>query len=214
MPNRSFCAGLAAALITLAACADSTTPHGVSPAQLARHFDSLSVTADSGQFGGAVRSQILGAVELAPALGASPVSVTVTTPSGTSAWQGFLYEFGPGSIMGDPPNDTGFSVVAYSDYNLTHVIWANVFYEGNQVYQGVDMVAGDTVVQGGGSGTITAARTTMGGPCVVATGYQNPFAHFGANCSLATFQGSVDWDVLLVGHVSIALQPFNGVDLK
>lgn len=202
MANLSRRAGLAATMLLIAGC-DSTSPHGVTPAQLARHIDSLS--AKTGQFG----SVILNYLELPPALGASPVPVTVSTTSGSHAWEGFMFKtYLPGV-------DSSYSFVAYSDYALTNVIAAELMFINGQVVPSAQLVSGDTLSLGGGSGTITGTLTSTEGACVRATGLHE-IAIVTRTCQLATFSGSITWTWLSspgveYQSISVAPQSFNGV---
>ena len=212
MPNRTVCAGLAAAFVTLAACGDSTTPHGVSPAQLARHIDSLSVAADTGVTG-PIRSQILEELEVAPALGAAPVPVQVTTPSGQQTWEGFAYKTANlGGLI-----DSVYYLVAYNDYALDVVLLAEQVYGRNPTSLSVFLMDSGAIMLGG-QGTLAATTTSTGGGCILAAGLKNSIGPLASDCNLATVQANFTYTftpgpatISAYATITIPSQSFNGV---
>jgi hypothetical protein len=196
-----------AAILAIGACGGSTAPpEPLTPAQIARHIDSL--WAGSGSSG---RGGYLLTAELGPALGAAPTSVILVTPAGDEVWQAFTYR-----CQGCGSADSTYALVAYSDYALTSILVATVQYETQQgsphVVQAVSILT-DTSLLSGGSGTLTLAATATGSACVLATGLQANFSQYATGCSLATFSGGLTWSFSTTA-VQIRSQTFNGVEVK
>jgi hypothetical protein len=115
------------ALLSTAACSDSTGPSTStqSAARLAAHFDSLYVQANSLARGGslwyAVRAGFLSDLERPLAVGAVPTDVTVTTATGVEHWKGveLLDVFSRGTFL-----DSGYALVAYRDPDAHTLLFA------------------------------------------------------------------------------------------
>ena len=185
MLNRSARAGLGFAALTLTACGESTAPHTVTATQLARHIDSLTVATG----GVGWRFDFLANLEWPPGYGAAPVSVVVTTGTGTSTWQGFMAK-----VVPDQGADSEYIIFAYSDYQLTNAISAKLRYVGGQPQSRVSVLADTSQAIFGGSGTVTAATVSTGGACTPVTGLQYFSPNTGAaTCTLGLFDGMISW---------------------
>jgi hypothetical protein len=206
-----FC-GIVAMAIN--ACDGSTAPEPETPAQLARHIDSLSIAASASGDGG--RAAFLEQAEEAPGLGVTPVSVTVAINSASQVWQGYMWKIGPGP--GLQGADSLYFVAAYSDYAFTSLIVARESFSGSDVGSQVGLVTTDATYAIGGFGTITASTIATGGSCVVATGLGNyPNGFDNASCVLGVMNGSVNWTFPsnVTGGPAVAIiiaeHQFNGV---
>ena len=197
MPNRSLCAGLVAAVATLAACGDSTAPHAVSPAQLARHLDSLSVAAET-ELNQGGRTEFLGQAEGPPANGVASVTVTVTTVSGPHAWQGFVSKYSGSKIFG-PVYDSIYVLFAYSDYAMTDFLVAQTTYFHSYPALSQIWVLADTALVAGGSGTFSMETTSTGAGCTpmpMLSDLKNyGFVGSYTACALASFSGALSWTI-------------------
>jgi hypothetical protein len=212
-------AGVAGAcLLIVAACGDGTAPQpALTGPQIARHFDSLWVKTTN-----ATRASFLSTAVLAPALGASPVNVTIGTRTGTYHWQGFLWFCDLAQGCG---GDSTYVLIAYSDYSLTTALLAGLQFEAEpysptpyQWVQSVSLLSNDSVMVTGGSGTVAMRTTSMGSHCVAVPGAVSVFSDWVSNCNLATFQGSVSWSFPTpppgnadLQEITIAPQVFDGV---
>ncbi len=106
--------------LILSACGNSSTgPHAPSPAQIARHIDSLMIATRNGS-----RFELLFVALDGPAEGVAPITVSVTTASGPQQWQGYILKYA-GSVASA---DSNFDLIAYSDYALTNVLWVEKRY--------------------------------------------------------------------------------------
>ena len=185
---KPFCGAVLAvsSLIILGGCGSSTGPNHFTPAQIARHFDSLetatSVTSP--------RYPLLYVAEFGPAYGVAPTEVQVTTGSGAHTWQGYMWS---GASL-SAPGDTEYEIVVYSDYALTDVLLAeiNLSNTGRVSSAFAEMVA-DTVFLYQGSGSGTGALGSIGAPCALTPGLANITVQPHTGCVLATFTGSLTW---------------------
>jgi len=209
--------------ITLvAACDGSTGPRPPSAQAVARHIDSL-IAADSSLPLNVrqLRDQALGDVIFAPALGAVPATVQVTTVAGVQTWQGLMDVDYDSQIP-----DTLFVLAAYSDANMTNLILAQFEYPPPGLHvstiQWVVLMTSDTIFATTHSPTVITSVKSTGGACTAATGLINSsyYAQFVAQCKLATFSGSVSATLpATLGmdpafeHISISAQSFNGVQI-
>jgi hypothetical protein len=168
-----------------------TAPKTQSAQQMAAHFDSLYVAAIlAGTHGDSLRSLVITYLEIATAVGATPVPVTVTTGSGPQKWQALSFQLADTS--GDSLATTLTTTIAYSDDNVTNAVFAEVT-TGYNPHNYAEMVAADTVYAS--TTNATALETvTNGGACRSPSGYSNPtFAAVDTlyHCNLATFQSSL-----------------------
>jgi hypothetical protein len=221
MLNRHIRAGLAVVVIALGACGDSTAPHTVTPAQLARHLDSLSVAAAAASNTG--RLVFLGQAEGPPANGVAPVAVTVTTRSGPHAWKGFVSKYSGSKPFG-PTIDSLYFLFAYSDYAMTDFLVAQVTYF-HSPYGPLSQIwlLSDTTWAFGGSGTFSMETRSAGAACTpTLSGLRNYglVAQYTV-CDLASFSGALSWtlpgtsgETADFATVTIKRQEFNGIILQ
>jgi hypothetical protein len=201
------------ALVMLGGCGSSTAPSPtLTAAQVARHIDSLAAVADP------ARRNLLSAVELLPAYGATPVSVYVTTGPRTEKWQGFVMEIESRDPAIVYPDST-FTLLAYSDYALTNVLAAQIHIASD--YQGSETEAellADSVLLYAGSGSLTAYTRGGGSSCTFVHGLTYVYPFLDASCELATFTAGLTWTFPQLPGVSsdlltITIQPqsFHGI---
>lgn len=194
-------------LLILSACGSSTGPaRAPTPAQIARHIDSLSVATRNGN-----RYELLYVAENGPADGVAPVTITVTTAAGSHQWQGYIMKYA-GSVASA---DSNFDLVAYSDYALTNVLWAETrYYSAQSITTAVNLLTDTTSLITQGSGTMTAATASTAGPCQLAFRLENYPSLPPGTCNLATFTGSLSWSFPVSGEfqtITIASQTFTGL---
>jgi hypothetical protein len=173
------------------ACSDSTSPKpSLDPAQLAAHFDSLYVAAQASADPDSIyRSYDLSALEIAPALGARPLDVTVTTGKGVEVWRGFMLVvvFQRAGF----PDDSSFTLLAYRDADAHTRLLVNYDRDGH-VYGGY--VSSNDSPDFGATGSGTAARTALGKTCEAPSpslAAPDPAYYGSLPCQLATFKASV-----------------------
>ena len=215
-------AGLASAMLLVAEGCDSSTGPGHPSAQaIARHFDSLMVQAESLHTNnGDARAATLWRLELAPALGARPVDVTVTTSSGTKQWQGFMWKSTAGGLQ--LPGDTLLTLAVYSDDNVTNAIFAQTDFGSYQPITLFGALAADTVPLSAYESGATLETVSLGGGCEDEGGLSYPFSRFiVSGCQAGTFQGGVSFTSPITSGpladyqtVTIAPRQFNGVWVK
>jgi hypothetical protein len=207
-------------MFALAACSDSTGPHTVTPAQLARHLDSLAVAGGDVPFPvSAFRTGFFSQAEAAPANGAQPVALTVTTRSGASTWHGFMIKYGP-QVLG-PQYDSIYFLFVYRDYTMKDVIVTQTTWYGTDPLPQI-WLASDTTMASGGSGTMSMQTQSAGASCPpVVTGLKFYWAGDPKTCHLATFRASLSWtfanatgETADFATVSIASQQLNGIILQ
>ena len=193
MLNAYARAGLALAGMALAACGDSTAPHAITPAQLARHIDSLASAAwADAQVG---RPYFLSQTEGPPGNGAWPVSLAVSTTFGSQTWQGFVLKYAHDTLAFGPQYDSIYVLFAYSNYAMTNLIVAQTTYFHGDVTPLVQAwVLTDTVAITGGRTTNTFETLTSDPGCHLISGLKN----YGAvgrysTCNLGTFNVGVSW---------------------
>lgn len=210
-------------LLFVAGCDSSTAPSHVSARAIARHFDSLMVQAESlNTNSGDARAEVLWRLELAPAFGARPIDVTVTTASGPKRWQGFMWKATNWRIAF--PSDSILAIVAYSDNNVTSAVFAEMGFGQGLTDTEVGVLTGDTLPASSYSNGPTA--TSLGtlssaGRCIAADGLSAAFDSLPVTCTSATFEGSVSYSLALSSGpladfrtIRIAPQQFEGVWLK
>ncbi len=213
-------AGLAgAALLAVVGCDSSTGPVHLTASDIARHFDSLMVQAESLHTNsGDARAATLWRLELAPALGAEPVDVTVTTTTGPKQWQGFMWKSTADGFQF--PGDSLLSLVVYSDYAVTSAIFAQTDF-GPEVTSLFGVLAADTVPASDYESGATLETVSLGGGCGSTYGLSYPFSEFTSDCQAGTFKGGVSFTLPITTGpladyqtVTIATQQFNGVWVK
>jgi hypothetical protein len=193
--------------LILSACGNSSTgPHAPSPAQIARHIDSLMIATRNGS-----RFELLFVALDGPAEGVAPITVSVTTASGTQQWQGYILKYA-GSVASA---DSNFDLIAYSDYALTNVLWVEKrYFSAQNVTTAANLLTDSTTLISQGSGTMTAMTVSIGGSCQLASGLDDPSVLPPGTCNLATFTGSLSWSFPVTGEfqtISIASQTFSGL---
>jgi hypothetical protein len=214
---------LAASCVTIAfttACSDSTGP---TPAQqaarLAAHFDTLYVQAnaqsDSGRSGYSNRALLMTILEIAPAFGAPPSNVTVTTASGVEHWKGFELE--EVTLNGSTPSDSGYILIAYRESDA-HTTFVGFYGANGQIQQG-GLIVNDTLAITPTSGNSSTSVTSVGGACATPSGLVNPqLVSFGqstcesakfSTAMTANFASTTNVDPALT-HVSFTATSFNG----
>jgi hypothetical protein len=198
----------ASGVLILVDCGSSTAPTPLTPAQLARHIDSLAVKAEYGS-----RYPMLSIAELGPALGVSPTSIVVTTGSGTHTWHGFMYRSVP--PKGVSPTDSVYAIVAYSDNSLTNILYAQAAFQYNRQHTIVEMVV-DTAYVAVSTATSTVTLTSTGGDCALVAGLTNYTASpQPGECVLASFTGGFSGTFSTTNTefqtVSIGVQSFPGL---
>ncbi|HTD61811.1 MAG TPA: hypothetical protein VK679_14265 [Gemmatimonadaceae bacterium] len=202
--------GLAvSSLLVIAGSGCSTGPTPLTPAQVARHIDSLLVATKN-----QARWIVVDVAEYGPAYGVSPATVVVTTRSGPHNWHGYMWRYVL-PLISTP--DSVHAFVAWSDNSLTDVLWAEeVFPPDSQPIISVSLVTNDTVSVTDSAATLTAALASTGGDCVLASGlttYTEPPQ--AGRCALATFTGSFAGTFPAATAefqtVSIASQSFVGI---
>jgi hypothetical protein len=210
---------LAASVAILTACGDSTAPHPVTPAQLARHLDSLSRAADTTEGSGG-RYIFLSQAEVAPANGASPVPVTVRTKSGAQTWQGFVMKFAD-TLAFTTGYDSIYILFAYRDYAMnTYLVAQTTYFHGDGALAQIWVISDTSFASAGGqygSGTNTFAMSALSSPCSLISGLKN-YDWPDDGCNLATFTAGVLWNLPNVGGetadfatVTIAPQAYDGI---
>lgn len=222
MTNRVLRAGLAVAIVTLAACGDSTSPNWVSPAQLAMHIDSLAA-ASAATPNGTWRQTYLGEIEALPANGARPLSILVGTHAGSQRWQGFILR-SVGNTFGPEYPDSVYTVFAYSDFSFTNLLVAQKeFWPDGQGTNTNPILVADTVLVFGGSGTMAVTLGPTGAACATMSGlkYNGSYAGPAGGCVLETFTGAFTWTFQPTAHVDpnllslvIPTQTLDGVFLN
>lgn len=208
-------------LVLTSACSDSTGPNTQDAAHLAAHFDSLYVTAAAlghqGSNGYSARATILTLVEVAPAFGATPTTVTVNTATGTEHWKGFELE--DVTTNGGTPNDTTYFVIAYREAEAHTVLFA--FYGAGGSVQEAGIVANDTLTIGASQESGATSLASVGSACTApSSSLVNPLlATLGPlPCNSASFNTSLSLTIPSTPNVDAALTglsftatTFNGV---
>jgi hypothetical protein len=210
MVNSCRWTGLAVtSLLVIAGSGCSTGPTPLTPAQIARHIDSLLVATKS-----QARWRVLDAAEYGPAYGVSPATVVVTTRSGPHHWHGFMWR---SALPAGFVTDSVYAIVAYSDNSLTDVLLVEEAFQSNSPPTTfASLVTNDTVSVTDAAATLTQTLTSTGGDCVLASGlstYTEPPQP--GKCALATFTGSFTGTFPAASvefqTVSIASQSFVGI---
>jgi hypothetical protein len=181
-----------AAVLLIAACSDSSGPSaGDQATTIAARFDSIYVDAtarsDSGASGFGVRALIASLLEVPPAFGALPSTISVTTASGGESWKGFEFV-----DLNSASSDSQFVLLAYREA-AAHTVLV-VFFDSTGAPSDGAIVTGDTVTALPSSGTAATTLLSVGAACrTPPSSLTNPvFASpFASSCSLATFRTSL-----------------------
>lgn len=212
---------LAAACVTVVfamACSDSTGPNGsLDPSQLAAHFDSLYVAAlASGTESDVARASDLAFLEVAPAMGAAPVDVTVTTDRATEFWRGFMLEVI--YTNAGVPSDSTYLLMAYRDADAHTMLFAD--YNGDGSFADGSVFTDTTLDVGARLGTGSITRTALGSACATpSSSLVNPVvAHYESlPCNRSTYLASATMEMpnapvldLPFQSLSVSATTFNG----
>ncbi|HLB10781.1 MAG TPA: hypothetical protein VK617_14680 [Gemmatimonadaceae bacterium] len=187
----NIAASLATVVLT-AACSDSSGPSAADQATaIAARFDSIYVDATAQSNGGAnayvSRAGIASLLEVPPAFGAIPSTITVTTASGSESWKGF--EFVDLTPSG---TDSNFVLLAYRE-EAAHTVLAVIFDSTGAPYL-AGLITGDTLSASPDSGSAATTLVSVGAACrtppssLTNPEFDTPFA---SSCSLATFRTSL-----------------------
>lgn len=187
----NIAASLATVLLT-AACSDSSGPSVADQATaIAARFDSIYVDAkalsDSGASAFGVRALIASLLEVPPAFGALPSTISVTTASGNESWKGFEFV-----DLNSAASDSQFVLLAYREAAAHSVLF--VFFDSTGAPTDGALITGDTVTALPTSGSAATTLLSVGAACrTPPSSLTNPvFASpFAASCSLATFRTSL-----------------------
>lgn len=219
---RLTAAAACCALTFTTACSDSTSPDtSHDPSHVAAHFDSLFVEANAeGTDAGDSRAQLLSLLEIAPAFGARPADVTVTTGAATEHWKGFELE--EVQTSGGTPSDTTYLLLAYRESDAHTVLAA--YYDADGHIEDGGVFANDTVSVEATDGTGTTTRASLGADCgTPSSSLANPeFAQFESlPCNQATFSTSMTLVIPATSgldpaleSLSLPLTTFNGVRIQ
>jgi hypothetical protein len=189
----NLAASLAAVVLT-AACSDSSGPSSADQAAtIAARFDSIYVDATAQSNNGSnaftARAAIASLLEVPPAFGAVPSTITVTTASGNEAWKGF--EFVDLTPPGSPP-DSSFVLLAYREA-AAHTVLAVIF-DSTGSPQFAALITGDTLSAQPNAGNAATTLVSVGAACSTpASSLTNPEfdSPLESSCSLATFRTSL-----------------------
>jgi hypothetical protein len=158
-------AAVAALLLAVAACDSSTAPRLPSPARSAEFFDSIyAARVATGKLSDSAYAILIAVeFELGPAYGGQETQLDVTTASGRQQWFGFGY------AQTDNQGDTIYSIAAFSDRALTHLVYIGMARDegGASLYFG-NPLAGyrDSTIAG------SWGSPTGGAPCALQAGLQ------------------------------------------
>ena len=200
------------------ACSDSTSPKpSLDPAALAAHFDSLYVAAlASGTESGGARASDLAFLEIAPAMGAKPVDVTVTTDRATEFWRGFMVEVI--YMNAGAPFDSTYLLMAYRDADAHTMLFAD--YSGDGSFADGGVFTDTTLDIAARLGTGSTTRTPLGSACATpSSSLSNPVvAHYASlPCNRSTYLASVTMEMpnapvldLPFQSLSVSATAFNG----
>ena len=188
----NLAASLAAVVLT-AACSDSSGPSVADQATaIAARFDSIYVDATALSNGGATaygeRAAIASLLEVPPAFGAIPSTISVTTASGTESWKGFEFV-----DLNSAGSDSSFVLLAYRE-EAAHTVLAVIFDStGVRHSSPVSLRATRCSASpnaGGGATTLVSVGAACRTPPSSLTNpeFDSPLA---SACSLATFRTSL-----------------------
>ena len=190
-------------VVTVAAACGSDSTAPPYPASVARHFDSLYVDAAArGDTSDAYanRALLLTFLELPPALGASPATLTVTTATGIEHWRAFEFD----DILS--ASDSGFALLAYRE-TAAHTVLLLEF-DGNGHVQDGALITNDTLNVQIAAGSATTSLTSTSASCgTPSPSLLNP--QLGtlqiSSCTLAKFLSSLSITTQTAAQVDPAL---------
>ncbi|HSU94358.1 MAG TPA: hypothetical protein VLI43_11650 [Gemmatimonadaceae bacterium] len=151
------------ALSVAAACgSDSTGPKAPTAAQLAAHFDSIAIqaqtqSATNGAYSG--RGFLVTLIEIPAALGAVPASVSVTTATGVESWKAY-------ELLAVPPTnsaDSVFFLLMFRDADAHTAMLINFDSTGTGDL-GI-IITSDTIMVGSSSASATTSLSSVSTTC-------------------------------------------------
>ena len=161
------------AISVAAACSDSTGPKEPTAAQVAAHFDSIAIDAQTQSqthesYGG--RNLLATLIELPAALGATPASVSVTTASGAERWKAYELLLLPPS---GSSNDSTFFLLAFRDADAHTALL--VTFDGAGTGNEGGIITGDTISVNPSAASATTTLTSLSSACTTpSTSLLNP----------------------------------------
>jgi hypothetical protein len=177
------------ALSVAAACgSDSTGPKEPTAAQVAAHFDSIAIQAQSqgGAYSG--RGFLTTLIELPAALGAVPATVSVTTATGVESWKAY-------ELLAVPPTnsaDSVFFLLMFRDADAHTAMLINFDSTGTGDL-GI-IITSDTIMVGSSSASATTSLSSVSTTCATpSASLLNPqlATQSIGTCNLARFTTSV-----------------------
>lgn len=193
LPARLNIAASLVAIAFVAACSDSTGLNQPTAAQVAAHFDSIAIQAQTqSQTNSAysTRGFVASLIELAAATGATPTALTVTTASGTEQWKAYelLDHTGPGADV----TDSSYILLMYRDADAHTAVLAEISSTGELPLVG--LFTGDTILVSPTSSSGSSTLSSVGATCTaVSSSLLNPLLGtiLFSSCNLARFQSSL-----------------------
>ena len=216
-PARLRIAASFLAIASAAACGDSTSP-GQTAADIAAHFDSIAIHANTQAETNDLyqaRAFITTLLELPAALGAVPSKVDVTTADGVEHWK--AYEVMELNAPSSTTRDSSFALLMFRDSDAHTALLAEFDASGN--IDDAAMLTGDTIFVSpdDGSGT-TSIKSTSSACTTPSASLLNPgLSTFNVGtCNLAKFLMSMQLTSLQVDGMDPALTDlsFSNVDVN
>jgi hypothetical protein len=163
---------------------------------------------------------VLFLLEVAPALGANPVEVPVTTYSGPKTWHGFMWKASGTQLVGIA--DSVLTIALYGDDAVSSAVYGQLWYfSGGGGTPNVGAIASDTTPIGGLYSGVDAATISTPGGCPPVGGLAIQWIEYAQNCSSGAFQGSLSLTLpVTTGPLAdfqtftVAPQRFSGVWVK
>jgi hypothetical protein len=161
------------AISLAAACSDSTGPKQLTAAQVAAHFDSIAIQAQTQSqtneaYSG--RGFLTSLIELPAALGATPSSITVTTAHGNETWQAYELLDIPAS---GSSSDSTFFLLAFRDANAHTAML--ITFDGSGAGNAGGIITGDTISVNPSHASGTTRLSSVTTTCTtVSTSLLNP----------------------------------------
>ncbi|HSU94360.1 MAG TPA: hypothetical protein VLI43_11660 [Gemmatimonadaceae bacterium] len=180
------------ALSAAAACgSDSTGPKAPTAAQVAAHFDSIAIQAQTqsetntayGQ-----RSLLATLIELPAALGAVPASVSVTTANGVESWKAYELLAVPSTSSAD----SAFFLLMFRDADAHDALI--ILFDSTGAGDSGGIIAGDTISVSPTSAAAATSLSSVSSTCATpSTSLLNPQLTMLAigSCNLARFTTTV-----------------------
>lgn len=202
----NIAASLAAVVLT-AACSDSSGPSAADQATaIAARFDSIYVDATAQSNGGAsayeARAGIASLLEVPPAFGATPSTITVTTASGNESWKGFEFV-----DLNSAGSDSSFVLLAYREA-AAHTVLAVIF-DSTGAPQFGGLITGDTLSASPNAGSGATTLLSVGAACrtppssLTNPEFDTPLV---SSCSLATFSTTLTLQFAASPGIDAALE--------